>query len=71
MSVHTHLRGNTPLPRLGVHVKGWGNPFVWEDSPLDYPQPSLNRVGKGFEWPGRITTLEDYPWVECLGRIAV
>lgn len=71
MSTHTHLRGNTPLPRLGATIRGWGNPFVWENSPLDRPTPPLRRVGKGFEWPGKVVPLENYPWTEVIDRIAV
>ena len=57
---HTRLRGNSPLPRLGVVVHGWGNPFVWEPSPLDKPySPPLRRVGKGFQWPGKFTKQEE------------
>lgn len=71
MKGHTHLRGDTPLPRLGVFVRGWGNPFVWEPSPLDKPfAPPVKRAGKGFEWPGKISRLEEYQWAS-FARIVV
>ena len=69
MQVHTHLRGKSPLPRLGAHIKGWGNPFVWEPSRLDRPfTPPIRRAGRGFEWPGHLTTsfIQQFPPTQLL-----
>lgn len=31
----THDYDDVPLPRLGVAVAGWGNPYVWEPRKRD------------------------------------